>query len=219
MTERDRQRDGQRDGSIAASSGARPALFVDRDGTLVVDVGYPRDPARVEPLPGAVTALRALAADFALVIISNQSGIGRGLIREAEARAVHDRVIELFAQQGVWFAGAYYCPHAPEAGCVCRKPAPGLLFDATHELGLDLAASVMIGDKASDVAAGLAAGCRHVVRFGPDGDGDAGDAHRPNGHRVGTSERFGPDGDDGDAGVQRCADWAAVARLLGSLAS
>lgn len=173
-----------------AAPGARQALFVDRDGTLIVDVGYPRDPARVEPLPGAFEALRELGARFALVIISNQSGIGRGLITEAEAQAVHDRVIEVFTREGVRFAGAYYCPHAPDASCPCRKPAPGLLLDAARELGLDVAHSIMLGDKASDVAAGRAAGCRHTVRFGPDTDSS-------------------------DAS-QRCDDWSAVARFLRS---
>jgi len=169
-------------------TGPRRALFIDRDGTLIVDVGYPRDPAQVEPLPGAVEALRALQARFALVIVSNQSGIGRGLITEAEARAVHARVVERFGQAGVAFAGAYYCPHDPGAGCACRKPAPGLLLDAARELGLDLAASVMIGDKPSDVAAGRAAGCGHAIRFGP------------------ASED----------GAPSCTDWPAVVAALGS---
>jgi D-glycero-D-manno-heptose 1,7-bisphosphate phosphatase len=173
----------------AAQGGpGRRALFVDRDGTLITDVGYPRDPALVEPLAGAIDALRELQGSFALVIVSNQSGIGRGLVTEAEARAVHDRVIAVFEGAGVRFAGAYYCPHAPDAGCACRKPAPGLLLDAARELDLHLASSVMIGDKASDVAAGRAAGCRHVLRFGPQGD-------------------------DVD-GSQRCDDWNAVAQFL-----
>lgn len=173
------------------TAGPRRALFVDRDGTLIVDVGYPRDPARVEPLPGAIDALRELGAHFAVVIISNQSGIGRGLITEAEARAVHDRVVELFGRAGVGFAAAYYCPHAPDAGCPCRKPAPGLLLDATRDLGLDLARSIMIGDKPSDVAAGRAAGCGHAIRFGPAVD-DAG-------------------------GAPRAADWSIVSGLLRTL--
>jgi D-glycero-D-manno-heptose 1,7-bisphosphate phosphatase len=169
---------------------ARPALLLDRDGTLIVDVGYPRDPARVEPLPGAIDALRRLQAQFALVIISNQSGVGRGLITEAEALAVHDRVIDVFARGGVRFAGSYYCAHAPGAGCPCRKPAPGLVLDAANELGLDLARSVMVGDKASDIAAGLAAGCRHALRLGPDSDGAN--------------------------GSQRCDGWDAVVGFLTS---
>ena len=173
--------------TAGAEPPARRALFIDRDGTLITDVGYPRDPALVEPLPGAFDALRALQGRFALVIISNQSGIGRGLITEPEARAVHDRVIAVFAHAGVRFAGAYYCPHAPEASCACRKPAPGLLLDAARDLGLDLAASIMLGDKPSDVAAGRAAGCRAIL--------------------------LGPDVADG---VTRCDDWDSVARLLRS---
>jgi D-glycero-D-manno-heptose 1,7-bisphosphate phosphatase len=173
------------------TAGRRRALLIDRDGTLIVDVGYPRDPGRVEPLPGAVDALRTLQQRFALVIVSNQSGLGRGLITEAEAHAVHDRVIAVFARGGIRFAGAYYCPHAPEASCPCRKPAPGLLLDAAGELDLDLAGSIMIGDKPSDIAAGLAAGCRHALRLGPDADGAN--------------------------GTERCDDWDAVVRFLRSV--
>jgi len=138
------------------------ALFLDRDGTLIVDVGYPRDPALVEALPGAIDMLLGIQATHALVIISNQSGIARGLITQAEADA---RVVELFAAEGVTFAGSYYCPHAPDAGCRCRKPAPGLLQDAARDLGLELASSIMIGDKPSDVEAGRAAGCEHAIQF------------------------------------------------------
>lgn len=145
----------------------RPALLLDRDGTLIVDVGYPRDPALVELVPGAVEALRELQRDRALVVISNQSGIARGKITEAEAEAVHARFVELFARAGVTFSGCYYCPHGPDEGCRCRKPAPGLIEDAARELGLDLAHSVMIGDKPSDLAAGRAAGCASVIQLGP----------------------------------------------------
>jgi histidinol-phosphate phosphatase family protein len=172
------------------SGPARPGLFIDRDGTLIADVGYPRDPAQVVPLPGAIDALIELQRSFALVIVSNQSGIGRGLITRTEARAVHDRVIDVFGRAGIAFAGAYYCPHAPGGSCPCRKPAPGLLLEAARELGLDLARSIMLGDKASDIAAGRAAGCRQAIRFGPDVDG---------------AERS-----------ERCDDWPAVARLLRS---
>jgi histidinol-phosphate phosphatase family protein len=145
---------------------ARPALFLDRDGTLIVDVGYPRDPALVELVPGAAEALRELQRDRALVVISNQSGIARGKITPAEAAAVHARFVEVFANEGVTFAGFYYCPHGPDDGCPCRKPAPGLIEDAARELGLDVAASVMIGDKPSDLEAGRAAGCGRVMQLG-----------------------------------------------------
>jgi histidinol-phosphate phosphatase family protein len=149
---------------------ARRAIFLDRDGTLIVDVGYPRDPADVALLPGASDVLRALQRTWLLVIVSNQSGIGRGLITPEEATAVHDKMISLFAAEGVAFAGVYYCPHAPGARCDCRKPAPGLLLDAGLELDIDVSQSIMIGDKASDVEAGRTAGCAHVIRIGPDVD-------------------------------------------------
>jgi D-glycero-D-manno-heptose 1,7-bisphosphate phosphatase len=141
------------------------AIFLDRDGTLVVDVGYPRDPDRVELLPGAAAALRRLSAQAALVIVSNQSGIGRGLIAPDEARAVHDRMIARFADEGVTFAGSYYCPHAPDDDCACRKPQPGLLLQAARELDLDLPRSVMVGDKPTDVEVGRAAGCAAALLF------------------------------------------------------
>ncbi|MBA3541531.1 MAG: HAD family hydrolase [Deltaproteobacteria bacterium] len=167
------------------------ALFLDRDGTLIVDVGYPRDPAEVALLPGAADTLRSLANDWTLVIVSNQSGIARGLITPEQANAVHDRVLAAFAAEGVAFAGVYYCPHAPDAGCACRKPAPGLLLDAARELDLDLAASIMIGDKISDVAAGVAAGCGQSIRFGPHTQALEDDTH-----------------------VMHCEDWPAVQRFV-----
>jgi histidinol-phosphate phosphatase family protein len=149
---------------------AKPAVFLDRDGTLIADVGYPRDPAAVELVAGAAEALHALQRDWPLVVVSNQSGIGRGLITKPEATAVHERFVARFAAHGVRFAGCYYCPHAPDASCACRKPAPGLFRDAAAALGLDLTRSVMVGDKASDIEAGRAAGCAHLVRLGPDVD-------------------------------------------------
>lgn len=142
------------------------ALFLDRDGTLTIDVGYPRDPALVEVIPGAIEALRELQATWKLVIISNQSGVARGLITDAEMNAVHARVVEVFAAGGVRFAGAYYCPHAVDAGCRCRKPAPGMLLDAAAELGIDLASSAMVGDRQSDLDAGRNAGVPTLIMFG-----------------------------------------------------
>lgn len=178
------------------------ALFLDRDGTLIVDVGYPRDPARVELLPGAAAALRQLAQRYALVIVSNQSGLGRGLIQPEEADAVHARVVECFAAEGVRFAGAYRCPHAPDEDCPCRKPAPGMLLQAAAELGLALEQSVMIGDKHADVQAGWSAGCRAAIRFG-----------------AGCAEREAAAVRQAPAGVTTaaCEDWPAVVRFVASL--
>jgi len=166
---------------------AQRAIFLDRDGTLIVDVGYPRDPELVELLPGVEEVLRPLQRDWLLVIVSNQSGIGRGVISPEEANAVHDRMISLFHARGIAFAGVYYCPHAPGAHCECRKPSPGMLLDAALDLDLDLEQSIMIGDKPSDVEAGRAAGCAEVIRLG--GDLDA-------------------------VGGTRCTDWDSVANVI-----
>jgi len=143
------------------------ALLLDRDGTLIRDVGYPRDPALVELLPDVAEALReARAMGFRLIIVSNQSGVGRGLITPHEASAVQTRVEEVFAAAGVIFDGAYFCFHIPEDRCPCRKPAPGMLLRAADELALELGAAIMIGDKPSDVDAGRDAGCATVAFAG-----------------------------------------------------
>jgi histidinol-phosphate phosphatase family protein len=140
------------------------AVFLDRDGTVIEDADYPQDPTRVRPLPGAVEALRTLrAAGLRLVLVSNQSGLGRGYFSEREAEAVHTEVVRQFATRGVAFDGAYYCPHAPEAACACRKPEPGLLLQAARDLGLDLARSYMIGDRPSDVEAGRRVGAATIL--------------------------------------------------------
>jgi D-glycero-D-manno-heptose 1,7-bisphosphate phosphatase len=140
------------------------AVFLDRDGTLIEDVGYPRDPSEVRVLPGTAEALRRLeSGGMLLVIVSNQSGVGRGIVTTAEAAAVDAEFRRQFAERGVTFAGVYYCPHGPEDGCGCRKPEPGMLIRAAEELKIALAASFMVGDKASDSSAGKRAGCRSVV--------------------------------------------------------
>lgn len=144
------------------------AVFLDRDGTIIVDSGYLRDPNEVSLMAGAAQGLRALQeADIPLVVISNQSGLGRGLISEVEAAMVHDRFVELLAENGIGLAGVYYCPHDPLDRCSCRKPSTGMFLKARDDLGLDLANSVMIGDQASDVEAGRAAGCRTVLLAAP----------------------------------------------------
>lgn len=154
----------------------RRALFLDRDGTLIVDVGYPRDPSLVELLPGVIPPLLAAAANgWALVVVSNQSGVGRGLITRDEAASVQARVEALFAAQGVRFDGAYFCFHDPTERCRCRKPEPGMILDAAQALQLELQGSVMIGDKPSDIQSGRAAGCRSIA-FGPFDPAAAADA-------------------------------------------
>jgi len=159
---------------VTTSRASRRAIFLDRDGTITIDTGYPADPDEVELLPGAADALRTLRErGWAVVLVSNQSGVGRGLITPEQAEAVHGQLVVALREAGVELDGAYYCPHAPDDDCECRKPRSGLLRRAASELGLDLAGSVMVGDRQSDVEAGRDAGCTTVLLGPGDGDPDA----------------------------------------------
>jgi histidinol-phosphate phosphatase family protein len=142
----------------------RRAVFLDRDGTLNREIGYVGDPADLVMLAGIGPPLQRLAAaGFALVVISNQSAIGRGVLTPAQVAAVNRRLAAFLDAEGVALDGIFVCPHAPADGCACRKPAPGLLFDARDALDLDLAGSWMVGDSAHDVAAARAAGVRPLL--------------------------------------------------------
>lgn len=158
---------------------ARPAAFLDRDGTLNELVpdrasGLPESPlcsADVRLIQGAAGAARALAlAGFALVCVSNQPAAAKGKVPLERLLDVHERVIALLGEEGVHLDASRLCLHHPEGvvaeltgPCACRKPAPGMLLDAAQELGLDLASSWIVGDTDSDVAAGAAAGCQTML--------------------------------------------------------
>lgn len=143
-------------------------MFLDRDGTLIEDTGFIRDPALVKMVSGAAAAMRALRdAGYALVVISNQSGVGRGIITPDEAEAVHRRFVEMFEAEGIVFDDCRYCPHHPDAGCECRKPSPTMLVDAARALDIDLASSFMAGDRMGDVLAGKNAGCTGILITNP----------------------------------------------------
>jgi D-glycero-D-manno-heptose 1,7-bisphosphate phosphatase len=136
-------------------------LLLDRDGTLMEDVGYPNNPDDVRLIPGAGEAIRHLAeAGFVPAVVSNQSGLARGLITPEQADAVHSRFVALFADVSGITLPAFYCPHGPDEDCDCRKPKTGLLKRAAEALGMTGAPGVMIGDKRSDVEAGEAMGFR-----------------------------------------------------------
>ncbi|MGZ3497831.1 MAG: D-glycero-alpha-D-manno-heptose-1,7-bisphosphate 7-phosphatase [Vulcanimicrobiaceae bacterium] len=135
------------------------AVIFDRDGTLVVDVPYNGDPALVEPVDGARESVARLhAAGVPVVVVSNQSGVGRGIITPAQVEAVNRRVDELLGPFDAWL----YCPHAPQDECDCRKPKPKLILDAARALGVDPSCCVVVGDKDSDVEAGRNAGARTI---------------------------------------------------------
>ena len=151
-------------------SAGRPAVFLDRDDTLIANVPYLSDPAGVRILPGAAEALSALRrAGFALVLATNQSAVGRGMISEARLREIHDELERRLAAADSRLDAIYHCPHAPRNSDRTaiehpdRKPAPGMLLRAAQDLGLNLAASWMVGDLISDVLAGLNAGCRSIL--------------------------------------------------------
>lgn len=148
----------------------RAAVFLDRDDTLIANVPYLSDPAGLRLLPGAAGALAALRrAGFALVLVTNQSAVGRGMITEARLQEIHDALERLLAAEGARLDAIYHCPHAPQSADRTaiehpdRKPAPGMLLRAAEDLRLDLASSWMVGDLISDVLAGLNAGCRSIL--------------------------------------------------------
>jgi D-glycero-D-manno-heptose 1,7-bisphosphate phosphatase len=146
------------------------AVFLDRDGTLMADVGYPRHPDQVRLLPGVTEGLAACRkAGFRLAIISNQSGVGRGYFDADAVQAVHQRLLDLLQAEGVRIDDAQYCLHAPEDQCACRKPSPLMIQRSARRLGADPSMSFMIGDKPSDVEAGRRAGC-HTILLRPDKD-------------------------------------------------
>lgn len=136
------------------------AVLFDRDGTLIVNVPYNRDPGRVEPVPGALRALdRIRRAGVPVGVITNQSGVASGLIGAEELREVNSRVDELLGPFAVWAV----CPHGESDGCGCRKPAPGLVLRAAAALGVDARDCVVIGDIGRDVEAARAAGARGIL--------------------------------------------------------
>ena len=139
---------------------ALKAIFIDKDGTLVVNVPYNVDPERIALTSGAQQAVERLAAlGYRMIVVSNQPGAGLGLFPESALVEVEKRLRELLPA----LEGFYYCPHRPDAGCACRKPAAGLLERAAQEHGIDLCGSWMIGDILDDVEAGRRAGCRTIL--------------------------------------------------------
>jgi D-glycero-D-manno-heptose 1,7-bisphosphate phosphatase len=150
----------------------RPAVFLDRDGVLVEDVDLLVDAGQIRLLDSVAPSLAALhEAGFALVVVTNQSVVARGLVSEGELATLHDELSRRLRHAGGPALDAVYaCPHHPNAtleeyrvDCACRKPRPGLLLQAEHDLDLSLEASVMVGDRLTDVAAGAVAGCATVL--------------------------------------------------------
>lgn len=156
---------------MSARQALRPAVFVDRDGTINEDVDFLTDPGELQLFPGSAEALAALArAGFGLVVITNQSGVARGLLTEDTLAAVHAKLEAMLAEGGARVDRIAYCPHHPTEGappyrraCDCRKPAPGLLARAIADLALDPAASWVVGDSERDLEAGAALGIPGIL--------------------------------------------------------
>ena len=142
----------------------KKAVFLDRDGVMIEQVAYLSRPDQVALIPGAAEALRLIHrhGDLA-VVISNQSGVGRGYFSAADVDAVHDRIQQLLAEQGESVDAYYYCPHAPNEACSCRKPSPEMILRAAERFGIDVGSSLMLGDKLSDLKCGVNAGCAKSV--------------------------------------------------------
>lgn len=149
-----------------------PAVFLDRDGTVIEDTNYVGAVADVIPIPGAADALvRLAAAGYALIVVTNQSGIGRGYFSRHEVDAIHEHLARAWEAEGATIAHFFVCPHHPDDGCVCRKPSPKFLFEAAKRYNIDLERSFMIGDSAADIGCGQAAGARSIlVRTGKGSD-------------------------------------------------
>lgn len=139
-------------------------VFVDRDGTINREVHHLSDPDQLELLPDAAEGLRELhRAGCTLVVVSNQSPIGRGMFTEARLLEINSRLTEMLKAQGVTIDGWYWCPHAPWEGCDCRKPAPGMFLRARDEMGVILEKSWVVGDRLTDLRAGRQVGARAIL--------------------------------------------------------
>lgn len=147
----------------------RKAVFLDRDGTINEDPGYVSDPSQIRLIPRSGEAVAALVGHgFLIVVVSNQSGIARGIIPVGMISTIHERINQLLGEFGGRVDHFLYCPHHPDERCACRKPKTKLLVDAVRDYGIDITQSVVVGDRRTDVELGQFAGCRAslLVRTG-----------------------------------------------------
>ena len=175
----------------------RRAFFLDRDGVIIRQVEYLKNPDEVELMPGAVEALRLIhRGGFLAVVVSNQSGIARGRFTRDDLDKVQARLYGLLAAEGERLDAFYFCPHDPHVEqCSCRKPKPGMILDAAKDLDIDISGSFMIGDRPADLETGIAAGCRNWAMT-----------------RTGYGERLADDAER--AGFMVCEDILAAVKTL-----
>jgi len=138
------------------------AIFLDRDGTINIDKGYVYKPEDLKFLPGAINGLRKLQEEYKLIIITNQSGIGRGYYSKDDYFNFRDYMHKKLRKHGISITAEYFCPHNPEDNCNCRKPKTGMLEQAANGFDLNLKECWMIGDSSKDIQAGKNAGCKTI---------------------------------------------------------
>lgn len=150
---------------VAYNTDMLPAIFLDRDGVVIENrADYVRTWDHVTLLPNAIAALSSFhRAGFKLIVVTNQSAVGRGLMSLSEAEAINERLVKTIKEHGGWVDGILMCPHKPEDNCDCRKPLPGMLLQAAQEFSIDLGTSWMVGDAWTDLLAGQAAGVEGMI--------------------------------------------------------
>jgi D-glycero-D-manno-heptose 1,7-bisphosphate phosphatase len=140
------------------------AAFLDRDGTIIRDMVYLNDPAKIEVFKESYEAIKLLNKNgFLVILATNQSGVARGIVDETVLRKINAIIAEDFKNHGAVITDTYYCPHPVDGGCQCRKPNPGMLVQAAKKYGIELDKSWMVGDRMTDVVAGLGAGCGSIL--------------------------------------------------------
>ncbi len=140
------------------------AVFIDRDGTICEEVDYLDDLSKLRLIDGSAEAIRIINhSGMKAVVITNQSGVGRGLFTEEFVDRVHEKLRKILERKGAFLDGIYYCPHLPDAGCLCRKPEQGMLRKASEDMGIDFTKSYMVGDKAIDIEFARRAGAKGVM--------------------------------------------------------
>ena len=149
---------------LMATSQEKKAVFLDRDGTIIVDMVYLNDPDKIKPYPEAYEAITRLnQAGFMIILATNQSGVARGLVQEENVKLINQLIITDFKTRGAVIHDAFYCPHPVDGGCSCRKPNAGMLIQAAEKHSIDLKASWMVGDRMTDVFCGQRAGTRSIL--------------------------------------------------------
>ena len=152
------------------STNKRHAVFLDRDGVIIEDVHFLQESAQIRILPGVIEALHQLQTQYYIIVITNQSGVARGLISEDGLLQIHTTLVQRLYADGVSVDGLYYCPHLPNAPvaaydleCSCRKPKPGMLLQAEKDRGIDLPGSFLVGDRPTDIKAAQAGGVTGIL--------------------------------------------------------